>query len=287
MQSVSYGYTIIEVMIVLAVSSFLIFLSSFFLHDREGVASFSVSMQDVQSKVEDWINDSATGFAGAPNTEINCHKGGGQPKIDDGSPNNHADCIFLGKAIQFTDGSSLPTTDQDRMVYAYSVFGLRTFDPGGGLDDRLVADLTEASPAAATGPATGNGSKNLTEDYRLTGTSKVLKICSDGNCASGSRLAGFYLSFNQVAQNKSGSADVVGYQYDLSSNAKPAVQDGNNGAVTSCIEMNGSCSTPPPNLRDWQICFGNDANDDKAVLSVTSATGTGVSTNLRFVDTCP
>lgn len=283
----SDGYTIIEIMIVLAVSSFLIFMSAFFLHDRDGVAAFSVSMQDVQSKVEDWINDASTGFAGKPNTDLHCHKTAQGPKINGGSPNNNPDCIFLGKAIQFTDGSSLPTAEQDRKLYAYSVFGLRIYSPPPPDDDRLVANLSEAKPAAATGNSTGNGNTNLTEEYDLTGAAKVLKICTNGSCASGSRLAGFYLSFNQLSENKSGTADVIGYQYALNSNAIRADQDNQNGAVTSCIEMKNSCSTPPPNLSNWQICFGNDRNNDKAVLSITSATGSGVSTKMTFVDTCP
>lgn len=278
MQRVSGGYTIIEVTIVLAVSVALLAMSMTFLSGREGHTRFSQSMRDMQSKMQDWLNDVSTGNAGGVSGtnigDIHCKLAGSLPQIKNtGSPPGDPDCIFLGKAIQFTDKNSPPTADQDKKIYVYSVFGRRVLGSGDP-----VGSLLEANPVPATGLG-ANGNQSFTEEYNIQGGTKVKSI-TDGSGGT-SHMAGFYLSFNQLAANKNGSQDIRSYQYNLSSNQIPANASGGD-IVNNCVQLRDPCAGTPASLTNWQICFENDSNNDTAVLSVTSNNGLGVSTNLEF-----
>lgn len=301
MQRVSDGYTIIEVIIVLAVSGFLLVSAMTFLSGRESQVRFSQSMRNLQSKLQDWINDVPTGFAGGASgktdlSTIRCMLAGDRPQINrvGGGP-NRADCIFLGKAIQFTDASAPPSDGQASNIYAYSVFGRRALnEPSGG--ERLVANLIEANIVPAVGLGTVSGTMDLTETYTLGGGAKVLSITSQAVNAAGatvngtSRLVGYYLSFNQLAANRNGSQDLRSYVYNLQANALPGNVD---PAVDECISLkpgSGCQKTPvglpndawPQGMREVAICLGNDSNSSTAILTLSSSNGLGASTKLEF-----
>jgi hypothetical protein len=305
MQRVSRGYTIVEVIIFLAISSALFIISSLFLSQSEGHNRFSQSMRDTQSKISDILNDIPTGFANGTSgtTGISCMQVSGHPKFNPGGGGTSADCIFLGKVIQFTDSNNPPTAGQESTIYIYSVFGLRTTTPPGETE-RPVANLIEASPVAAVNvaPYSGNAgsSGDLTENYTIPGGAKVKKIVKSSAVAgNNSHLGGFFLSFNQLQSTSSGSASLKSYQYPLAGNHFPGNdQTANNYKnVDDCISLNNlgsiDCSitsvspapTPdnwPPALSDWEICFANDSNSDTALLTINSSNGLGATTKLDF-----
>jgi hypothetical protein len=309
MQRVSSGYTIVEVIIFLAISSVLFIISSLFLSQSEGHNRFSQSMRDTQSKISDILNDIPTGFANGTSsgTGLTCKKvaigGTSRPQFTSGGGSTTPDCIFLGKVIQFTDTNSPPTTGQDSQIYFYSVFGLRTYTPPGETE-RPVANLIEASPVAAVNIASysGNAGSNgdLTEAYTIPGGAKVKKIVkSSGIAGDDSHLGGFFLSFNQLQSTSSGSASLKSYQYPLAGNHYPGNDQtsGNYKDVDDCMSLNNlgssDCSitsvspapTPdksPPALSDWEICFANDSNSDTALLTINSSNGLGATTKLDF-----
>jgi hypothetical protein len=314
MQRVSDGYTIIEVLIFLAISGVILGTSMVFLSGRESSTRFSQSMRDIQSKVQDWINDVPTGFAGAVTSpgsgNVNCKliaKGGKDiPKIDatGGGVSPSPECIFLGKVIQFTDRVGPPAigqaTDQEKQVFVYSVFGRRTITPLGE-DERLVANLWEANPIAAVGISNYSGTagvnEGLTEAYTLNGGAKVKRIIkSSGVAGENSHIAGFFLSFNPGSVKSNGSADLRAYQYPLDGNDTAGFVGSNANKVDTCISLENAvgaaCALPggtpadqwPRDLANWQICFENDSEEKTAILTVSASNGRGITTNLEFKD---
>jgi hypothetical protein len=299
MQRVSDGYTIIEVLIFLAVSGFLLVVSMTFLSGKDAHTRFSASMRDVQSKFQDWLNDVPTGFAGGQSGTLNgntyCVNPGTKVQIrNSGTPPNNPDCIYLGRAIQVTDSSFATDPTQASKIYSYSVFGARS-DSGG----ELVSNIVDANPVPVVGiPSISGSSVDFTDTYKVNGGAKVLSVKSQavdytGASLSGSsHLAGFYLSFNQISANRNGSQEVKSYVYNLPNNELPGNSgSGSNNNIDDCLGMISSAckwqvSAPknqwPAALQEWDICFGNDVNSDTAVLSVLSSSGLGASTNLEF-----
>ncbi|MBX4197100.1 hypothetical protein KW801_00905 [Candidatus Saccharibacteria bacterium] len=275
MQRVSGGYTIIEVIIFLAVSSALLLVSLIFLSGREGHVRFSQSMRDMQSKVQDWVNDVTDGFPVATDASYNCQAGGSSVVINQGARNINSPptCIFLGKAIQFTDAPS-------NLVYTYSVFGQRLDS-----SNELVSNMRDTAPVPAIGLGTNTGDAHLTDIYTINGGAEVKSISGIVNgSAFPSHMAGFYLSLNtekSIGQN--GNTDLKAFQYKLQGSSA-----GDSQEVTDCIKMISSlCKLPPPQinppaLSKWEICFDNGSNGDTAVLTVNSTNGFGATTKLEF-----
>lgn len=290
----------------------LLLSSMTFLSGSEGHNRFSQSMRDTQSKIQDWLNDIPTGYAGATvdTNGITCTSTGGasaHPKFSTGGGPNKGECIFLGKAIQFTDDSTPAAggqvSNQESQIYSYSVFGLRNYtDPLTG-DVRPVNSLVTARPIAAVGIpgySGGTGSStdptDLTEQYTIPGGAKVKKIVKpDSGSVADSHLAGFFLSFNQLSSSSSGSASLRAIQYPINKNRAPGnIKTGNvYKAIAECISLTTSppdgvdctvtppASDPPP-LTEWEICFYNDTNSDMALLTISSVGGMSASTKLEF-----
>ena len=299
MQRVSDGYTIIEVLIFLAVSGFLLVVSMTFLSGRDAQTRFAASMRDAQSKFQDWLNDVPTGFAGGQSGNLNgdtyCVNPGSRIQIKNtGNPPDNPDCIYLGKAIQITDSSFATDPTQASMIYAYSIFGKRTDSSG-----ELVNNIVDANPVPVVGiPPVSGSNVDFTDAYKLNGGAKVLSVKSKAVDYSGatlnstSHLAAFYLTFNQISANRNGSQDVKSYVYNLPNSQDPGnTGNGSNNAIDDCLEMTSvACrwqvSAPkdqwPAALQEWDICLGNDANENTAVLSVFSSSGLGASTKLEF-----
>jgi hypothetical protein len=304
MQRVPLGYTIIEVIIFLAISTAILLTTIGFISGSEGHNRFSQSMRDTQSKIQDIINDIPTGVSGASvNVDAHCKFTAGLAQIDDGpapnngGPFNTSNCVFLGKAIQFTD-KNWPDQAAPGKIYFYSVFGTRSTTTALG-DIKEVSNLDEANVFAAVGNGgcnTCSGTKDFTEVYNIPGNSRVKSILNSSGVGGGgsfSHLAGFYLSFNQLFGTESGSANVRAYQYPLNGNRDPAnVATASGQDAYDCLRLatiNGVTCAPqapvenwPRPLTDWQICFYNTNNTDQAVITISSQDGINVSTKLEF-----
>lgn len=102
------GYTIVEVIIVLAVSSALLTSALLAFNGQAGRTEFATTVRDFDSRLQDIINDVSTGYY-PNNGKIVCTSmpgpGGGitittsGPAVELGT---NGDCIFLGKVILFT-----------------------------------------------------------------------------------------------------------------------------------------------------------------------------------------
>ena len=114
------GFTIIEVMIVLAVSGMLFISAAVMISGRQNQTAFDQAIQQVQSQVQQTLNEVSTGYY--PNkSDFSC-TAGAQPSLSAIASNQgtNTGCIFLGKAIQF----SISGTDPERFA-VYTIAGLQ------------------------------------------------------------------------------------------------------------------------------------------------------------------
>lgn len=96
------GFTIVEVLIVLAVSSLIFLVAVAFISGRQAKTQFTVAMNDMRQQVQQIINETSSGYY--PNQNFNCQaNAAGQPTITGGtqSQGTKNGCVFLGKVIQF------------------------------------------------------------------------------------------------------------------------------------------------------------------------------------------
>lgn len=285
MRNASGGYTLIEVMLFLAISGIILAISVVVVRGQSAHTEFITSMNDVNTKMQQWIDEVDNGFTNSTSSSssvsdnYNCTlDGSGYPKLTAavGSGNERGanpDCVFLGRAIQVTDSAD---TDHNNHIYAYTVLGRRTYINAGqtiGVDS-----IVNANPVAAIAGA------DLTEDYLVPGGVRVLSVNSSGGVGTHSHMAGFFTSFNTpTSAQHNGASSLLSMLYPLSGNRNPKSDD-----VQNCIKLKSPCqyTTPvvsnPWPMSNWKVCFGSTRNDEWANLTVISSGGFGAKTELTF-----
>lgn len=134
------GYTIVEVMIVLTVSTAL-FATAVAGYSRQNQRTeFTNAVRDVETTIQDILNDVSTGYY--PNSSsFSCSRSALTGAIPSLNPSGTADqgtnqeCTFLGKAVNLRDA------DAGSFFTSYTIVGLRNSSNDG---DKLPTDVEDA-----------------------------------------------------------------------------------------------------------------------------------------------
>ena len=150
------GYTIVEVMIFLAISAFMFVVAAFFIQGKQSTAQFRQAMNSINTEVEQDINNVADNSY-TPITTAQCSPFGlsavSITNVLSGSSNAQgADtgCIDLGKVVQFGVGGASKQFD------TYTVVGCQ-YSPCTNqfTDNTLPNNIQQAAPTVAD-PGTNN-----------------------------------------------------------------------------------------------------------------------------------
>ncbi len=135
------GYTIVEVLIVLAVSGMMFVIAMNFINGKQAKAAFAQGTNELASQVQNTIEQVTNGqFSDIP---LNCTFNGtvtdpNQPGMR--PPGTNSTCVFLGKILRFQSG----TTSYDTLSLAA---GRVTTDAAGA---PVTPTLTNVAPAVVT-----------------------------------------------------------------------------------------------------------------------------------------
>lgn len=284
----SSGYTIIEIMVVLAVSSALLISGLLLLNGRQQKTAFNQSVHNTQSTIDQVINNSVIGYyAGAGKFKCSASADGphftpptGPTTPEQGTSQN---CVFMGRAIQFGDGTNKTK---------YNIFNIAGLRLKWLSTTQLASTLTEARPTAISSGNTTNdapgfpdttesrgfdqsfdvsqvaytagGSPTLEHDSNVVAFMTDLpKVSGVGgvNVASGSRTVGLY-----VVKGTGGSMA-----------KKAAVDVINTGTPANFVEADSV-----------KVCFQGPGPNNYAIITIGGLNNKQLSTNLSFNTTgCP
>jgi prepilin-type N-terminal cleavage/methylation domain-containing protein len=269
------GFTIIEVMIVLAISGTMLISASTLLSSRRQATDFSQAVYDLQSQIQSLANSVSSQaipgvqhFTCAPYSIDSVMR----PALSPGTATNQ-DCIFLGQAIQVkADSSSL---------YSYPIFGLRTVYNGFSDTDEAPATFGDAHPLPAMSSAAASSPNDpanmrLVNNYTMLNGLKTVwakyKTTDNYILTMFSSLQDSNTSGNEISVS---ATNYVGLQSDLGLQMK------------ECMESIGVVAPPPPcatfspvTNTAWQLCV-TDGSPRQALLSV-KAIATGLATTLNM-----
>lgn len=168
----SGGYTIIEVMIVLVISTALLGSTLLMVNQRNQRTAFAQAAEDVRQRMQDTLNDIATGYYPTTN-RLNCvtNDDTGPPVVTQLAPaapdkpqGSNANCIFMGKAVEFNK----PTAGSAGTVNAYTIVGRKTINQDAL--KREVSSIADAKPVVAS---------SSFDSFSLYGTIEVTKVLAD------------------------------------------------------------------------------------------------------------
>ena len=134
------AYTIVEVIIVLAVSSALLVSALLLVGGQQNKTQFNQSVRDIEQQVQDIINNVATGYY-SRSTDFTCSNNAGILTISEGHSGlgSNKDCIFIGRVVQFN------VEGNGENFAVYNIVGLR--ENGG----EAITDLALAQPTILNG----------------------------------------------------------------------------------------------------------------------------------------
>lgn len=250
---VEHGYTIVEVMVFLTVTSLLFVMIAVTFAGQRGRTQFTTAARDVESRLQDLTNDVSTGFYPASN--FRCTESGGRPSIAaTATPppqGTNVACIFLGRVVQFRAGGNANRYD------VYTVVGLRQ---SGGQD---VANYDEARPET---------SSVLREDFRLPAGIEVASVRVN-NPTRIVDSVGFFSTLG--SQGGAGTAQESG---SLSVNVLPLESGGNMiNAVRGISQAYLSGNQNPAG--GIAICLNSGTSSQHAILTL-GGSGRQLSTDL-------
>jgi type II secretory pathway pseudopilin PulG len=207
----SAGFTIVETIIVLAVSAGLAASALLLVSGKQNKTQFQVAANNFKQQLEQIINETANGFYPS-NNDFQCDGTGATPVISTGTnkQGTNSSCIFLGKAMAFGIGSTGAKAD------AFTALPLvaKRFKAGTTTD---VATFADARPTAL---ASGNN-----VGHQTGGVEKGVNYTT----ANGLSLV-YSRTPTTVSTTASKTYAVLAFAYDLTDYA-PAADGTLNSAV--------------------------------------------------------
>ncbi|MCA9337297.1 type II secretion system protein [Candidatus Saccharibacteria bacterium] len=149
--SATGGYTIIEVMIFLAVTGVLLVSALYVFSGRQGRTQFTQGVQEASSKIRDVMNEVSSGYFQS-NGDFTCQASASGPTFPSGQQTNlgqNTDCIFIGKIVQLgplqdacdASGQNLSNCND---YTVFTIVGLRQTTTVNGKQE--VTSLAAAKP---------------------------------------------------------------------------------------------------------------------------------------------
>ena len=158
-----HGFTIVEVLIVLAVTTALFLSAAFLITGRQNQTEFDQAIQQVRSEIQQAVSDVTNGYY--PNlNNFQCTVGASGPQITAATgvgQGTNSGCIFVGKVLQFGVASTKP-----EQFLAYTLAGLQSV---GSNDSSSLADATPVVIAPSSSqPTVPNDTKVSVLENGLT-----------------------------------------------------------------------------------------------------------------------
>lgn len=265
------GFTIVETMVVLAVTGALFVAIAASLTGRQNAAEFTHAVQSVQSQLQQIIDQVPAG--NFPDQQIGCSGGGGSLVFSNGgSQGTNAECIFLGKVIQFHVHNAGGLSTERYQVY--TIAGLNT-------------QGTAAAPFAAAKPSVvqvGSNYAAYSTAVNLEYGLKVVWMRSDNNsgctalaCSIGA--VGFLMEPGQSGNTGTGyssgaqQVDLIpirttGLDQDLST-AVTKIQDSTLGSG-GLQDLSLLTVAPINPTNGVQVCFASGTTNQSGLVTIGS-----------------
>lgn len=275
-KSRSSGYTLIEVLLVLTISSLIFIGATSIFGSRRQAVEFSQSIYDIQSKIKQYSTNVSTGNfleTSSYTCEQNALTQRPALKLQASTASNSSqDCVYLGKALLPVIGSS--------DIYVYDVLGLRNIHNGLVDTGEYVQSIADAKPEPAGSiDGAGNFTYLFSEKYTLQNGVII------ASATTGASNGGILKIYSTLENNNTSSRGLTAY----SSNYNYQAGDEQTALETStrlrdCIRESTACTTTY-NIESagWNLCLQGSGVNGKAILTVRPSAN-GLVTKLNVTD---
>ena len=254
----------------LAVTGAMFVLAILAINGKQNQTEFQQSINDIQSEIQQSIDQVAAGDY--PNTNnFTCNATGGTLNISGGTNNqgSNTGCIFLGKVLQFGES---PTTNPEHYI-AYTIAGLQN-NNGGSLA------TANANPWAIA-PGTPGHPWSSFPDASVTNAlhGGLTTHSMDYVDSTGTHPIGAVAFISSLGQYSGGSLVSGSQQIDLYPVDGSALGDSSPTTVDK-IDSNLASSPPDPS-GGVHICFASGGTNQSGLITIGS-NGRNLSVTLQI-----
>lgn len=207
------GFTVVEVMIVLAVSSLILLGAILVFSGKQTRTEFSQSVNQLQTEIQQTINDTSNGYY-PTNNNFSCSqdRATGYPDIAQASNQGQGQnlgCIFLGKVMQFAVSSYT-----DPNINVYTIVGGQNQFSNGAVSSSSADDLSNSNAIILAAPAGINQypaplPPQYTLEYGLQIQCIVVGVLTNANCVPASSLGSIAFAISPSGSATSNSNEIM------------------------------------------------------------------------------
>lgn len=254
------GFTIIETLIVLAVSSTMLISIISMINGQQGKSQFNQAINSVTQQLQQTIDDVANGYY--PTSNISCSSSAGLPvitSVNSGLGSNQ-DCVLVGKVIQFDS-----TDPVNQKFIAYPMVDLRT---GANVNSRIAI-----SPGFAGHLAVPDNSVKTSLDAGLA-------IVYSGQTGATTGTVGFGIIMGN-AYNSGTGPDISGGQ---STNLYTITNTKSTNSSTTNVDIIDTQANYSAASTGYNICLASGTTSQSGLISIGNGAGRKLSVSLTIKD---
>lgn len=287
--SAAMGFTIVETLIVLAVTSVLLISAMLLISGRQNTTLFQTGVNDLRQKLQQVINETASGYY--PNQgNVSCTRSTSGPALSSATKalGSNGHCTFVGAVIVM---SPQPALDNKRMVI-YPLAGLRQYNDAGVYRD--ARSIKEARPTAIAPVSVGDGLPDARTSYTFQNISLV---SSRGvNNRSVPAITDYAVPIFTATAIITNFGQASASSSTLATGSRTLYMNGFcNGWATVSIDQaagyindasNGTCESPDDGnfvrLTGMYMCFASEVTNQSAIVSIGGAGG-GLDVDVKII----
>lgn len=253
----SVGFTIVETIIVIAVSGGLFLSAVILITGRTNKTQFTTAANDLKQSLQQVINETVSGyFPNANNVQCTPNAGSAMPTLSNGiqAQGTNGGCIFLGKAVQ------LGSTDYTGGFFTYAITGNRLLNP-----QTEVTTLAQAYPeAVAPGFSNNNGLTGVTTRTPLQNGLTAAKVTYSGGETSGFAFLSTLASYSAAGSTCNGVCS-GSRGFTLYAIAGTAVGGQDSRGFVDVLDSGSATYVP---VTQVTACFNSGTTNQSAVYTI-------------------
>ncbi len=264
------GFTIVETLIVLAVTSALFFAATLYINGQQNRTDFQVGIRNLKQQIEQVINETRSGYYPS-NNDIKCtYSGGNNVNIVPGvqEQGTNGECIFAGKALVF-DSDNHP-----QEINVYTLAGRRLKG-----NDEVKTALDAKVTALAKGPPNMLLADDMQVRVRVPNNIEYVR----GRAVGGPGWAGSFAvalistfaDFHSVGTGSSGSQQILLARYKFWNSALEEAHNINKEVLFADAYPSSSAA---------ELCFKSESTNQSVLITIDE--GLSVKLDVRAGVSC-
>jgi type II secretory pathway pseudopilin PulG len=249
----SGGFTIVETLIVLAVTGALFVAAAVTISGRQNRTQFATAVNNIQQQIQQVINETESGFF-PDNNDFICNVSGGVPNITAGvgtGQGSNTGCVFLGKVMQFGLGAGPET------------FAVHSIAGNGSATNVVAANAVDIYNGGVT---------NILQSENLESGLTVNRMKYD-SLGGGSNIDTAGVAFlagddsgNYATTNSSGNLNSGSQQFSLYAVKPTKVGVGGDTISSMASKINSRSPNTFQHAKDVKICFLSGTTNNQSAL---------------------